>query len=153
MAIDGQRCIRRAVDCKDFASDRASTTQFAPEQEVRPMRGQDGGEMHWSHLVMSISINPTNQHVFISGACDAFAKLWDIRTGKAVQTFRSQATNRILLRCNSSLMARLLVLVLMMLPAVYFLPFPLPPPPISSAIPLPQLPISSVSPVYVCHCS
>lgn len=37
--------------------------------------------------VMSISINPTNQHVFISGACDAFAKLWDIRTGKAVQTF------------------------------------------------------------------
>ena len=36
---------------------------------------------------MSISINPTNQHVFISGACDAFAKLWDIRTGKAVQTF------------------------------------------------------------------
>ncbi len=36
--------------------------------------------------VMSISINPTNQHVFISGACDAFAKLWDIRTGKSVQT-------------------------------------------------------------------
>ena len=25
--------------------------------------------------VMSISINPTNQHVFITGACDAFAKL------------------------------------------------------------------------------
>ena len=25
--------------------------------------------------VMSISINPTNQDVFISGACDAFAKL------------------------------------------------------------------------------
>ncbi len=37
--------------------------------------------------VMSISINPTNQHVFMSGACDAFAKIWDIRTGKAVQTF------------------------------------------------------------------
>ena len=37
--------------------------------------------------VMSISINPTNQSVFVSGACDAFAKLWDIRTGKAVQTF------------------------------------------------------------------
>ena len=59
---------------------------------------------------MSISMNPTNQHVFISGktqqdstslqpssrdrniilsviSCDAFAKLWDIRTGKAVQTF------------------------------------------------------------------
>lgn len=37
--------------------------------------------------VMSISINPTNQSVFVSGACDAFAKLWDTRTGKAVQTF------------------------------------------------------------------
>ena len=37
--------------------------------------------------VMSISINPTNQNVFVSGACDTFAKLWDIRTGKAVQTF------------------------------------------------------------------
>jgi WD40 repeat protein len=36
---------------------------------------------------MSISINPTNQNIFVSGACDAFAKLWDIRTGKAVQTF------------------------------------------------------------------
>lgn len=37
--------------------------------------------------VMSISLNPTNQNTFISGACDAFAKLWDIRAGKAVQTF------------------------------------------------------------------
>ena len=37
--------------------------------------------------VMSISINPTNNNIFVSGACDAFAKLWDIRMGKAVQTF------------------------------------------------------------------
>ncbi|RCI07602.1 hypothetical protein L249_1594 [Ophiocordyceps polyrhachis-furcata BCC 54312] len=37
--------------------------------------------------VMSISLNPTNQNTFISGACDSFAKLWDIRAGKAVQTF------------------------------------------------------------------
>ena len=37
--------------------------------------------------VMSISINPTNSNVFVSGACDTFAKLWDIRMGKAVQTF------------------------------------------------------------------
>jgi guanine nucleotide-binding protein G(I)/G(S)/G(T) subunit beta-1 len=37
--------------------------------------------------VMSISINPTNQNVFVSGACDTFAKLWDIRTGRSVQTF------------------------------------------------------------------
>ena len=37
--------------------------------------------------VMSISINPTNQLVSISEACDVFAKLWDIGSGKAVQTF------------------------------------------------------------------
>ena len=37
--------------------------------------------------VMSISINPTNQHVFISGACDAIVKMWDIRTGTAAHTF------------------------------------------------------------------
>ena len=34
---------------------------------------------------MSISINPTNQHVFISGAYDAFAKLWDILSGNGNQ--------------------------------------------------------------------
>ncbi|KAK9468523.1 WD40-repeat-containing domain protein [Lipomyces arxii] len=37
--------------------------------------------------VMSLSINPTNANVFVSGACDTFAKTWDIRVGKAVQTF------------------------------------------------------------------
>jgi guanine nucleotide-binding protein G(I)/G(S)/G(T) subunit beta-1 len=37
--------------------------------------------------VMSLSLSPTDQNLFVSGACDAFAKLWDIRTGKVVQTF------------------------------------------------------------------
>ncbi len=36
--------------------------------------------------VMSISLS-SNPNVFVSGACDAVAKVWDIRTGKAVQTF------------------------------------------------------------------
>jgi len=36
--------------------------------------------------VMSLSVGP-NQNVFVSGACDATAKVWDIRTGKPVQTF------------------------------------------------------------------
>lgn len=50
--------------------------------------------------VMSLSLGP-NQNVFVSGACDATAKVrrslglvarltgqvWDIRTGKVVQTF------------------------------------------------------------------
>jgi guanine nucleotide-binding protein G(I)/G(S)/G(T) subunit beta-1 len=40
--------------------------------------------IHLSHP--SLSLGPT-QNVFVSGACDATAKLWDIRTGKATQTF------------------------------------------------------------------
>lgn len=35
---------------------------------------------------ISLSLGP-NQNVFVSGACDATAKLWDIRSGKATQTF------------------------------------------------------------------
>ncbi|KAG1442260.1 hypothetical protein G6F56_011142 [Rhizopus delemar] len=37
--------------------------------------------------VMSLSNSPTNPNVFISGACDAVAKVWDIRTERCVQTF------------------------------------------------------------------
>jgi guanine nucleotide-binding protein G(I)/G(S)/G(T) subunit beta-1 len=37
-------------------------------------------------LSLSLSLGP-NQNVFVSGACDATAKLWDIRSGKATQTF------------------------------------------------------------------
>lgn len=35
---------------------------------------------------LSLSLGP-NQNVFVSGACDATAKLWDIRSGRATQTF------------------------------------------------------------------
>jgi len=37
--------------------------------------------------VMSISLNPANNNVFVSGACDATTKVWDVRAGKCVQTF------------------------------------------------------------------
>ena len=37
--------------------------------------------------VMSLSINPLDNNQFVSGACDAFAKLWDIRAQKCSQTF------------------------------------------------------------------
>lgn len=37
-------------------------------------------------LLHRLSLGP-NQNIFVSGACDASAKVWDIRTGKAVQTF------------------------------------------------------------------
>jgi guanine nucleotide-binding protein G(I)/G(S)/G(T) subunit beta-1 len=39
-----------------------------------------------SLTMRSLSLGP-NQNVFVSGACDTTAKVWDIRTGKAVQTF------------------------------------------------------------------
>ena len=35
---------------------------------------------------MSISLS-NDKRTFISGACDASAKLWDFRNGKCVQTF------------------------------------------------------------------
>lgn len=37
-------------------------------------------------LYRSLSLSP-NANVFVSGACDATAKVWDVRSGKAVQTF------------------------------------------------------------------
>lgn len=36
--------------------------------------------------VMSLSLSP-DKNIFVSGACDSTAKVWDIRTGKCVQTF------------------------------------------------------------------
>ncbi|KAI7876405.1 guanine nucleotide-binding protein subunit beta [Lichtheimia hyalospora FSU 10163] len=38
--------------------------------------------------VMSVSIHPSNNQIFVSGSCDATAKVWDRRTPKrSVQTF------------------------------------------------------------------
>jgi len=37
--------------------------------------------------VMSVATNPVDKNTFVSGSCDATAKLWDIRTGKCAQTF------------------------------------------------------------------
>ena len=36
---------------------------------------------------MSLSLNPTDPQSFVTGSCDASAKLWDVRTGKASHTF------------------------------------------------------------------
>jgi guanine nucleotide-binding protein G(I)/G(S)/G(T) subunit beta-1 len=37
--------------------------------------------------VMSVSLNPNDPNMFVSGACDSTAKIWDIRTKSCVQTF------------------------------------------------------------------
>jgi guanine nucleotide-binding protein G(I)/G(S)/G(T) subunit beta-1 len=36
--------------------------------------------------MFSLSLSP-DKNIFVSGACDATAKVWDIRTGRCVQTF------------------------------------------------------------------
>jgi len=37
--------------------------------------------------VMSVSLNPKDPNMFVSGSCDASAKVWDIRSGKCVKSF------------------------------------------------------------------
>jgi guanine nucleotide-binding protein G(I)/G(S)/G(T) subunit beta-1 len=36
---------------------------------------------------MSLSINPKDPNSFVSGSCDATAKVWDIRSAKCTHTF------------------------------------------------------------------
>jgi len=43
--------------------------------------------------VMSISAQPAGEKVFVSGACDAFAKVWDIRNKDAVRTFEGHESD------------------------------------------------------------
>src|ERR1700688_435774 len=40
----------------------------------------------FSLILLSLSLSPS-QNVFVSGACDTTANLWDIRSGRATQTF------------------------------------------------------------------
>lgn len=43
--------------------------------------------------VMSVSINPKNKDQFVSGSCDATAKVWDIKSGKCTHTFLVDSQN------------------------------------------------------------
>eukprot|EP00042_Codosiga_hollandica_P040968 m.359624 g.359624 ORF g.359624 m.359624 type:complete len:345 (-) comp55998_c0_seq1:313-1347(-) len=43
--------------------------------------------------VMSLSLAPGNPNIFVSGACDAVAKVWDMRDGKCHQTFAGHKTD------------------------------------------------------------
>ena len=44
------------------------------------------GNQGLTGVFSSLSLGP-NQNIFVSGACDATAKIWDIRSGRATQTF------------------------------------------------------------------
>ena len=41
---------------------------------------------------MSLSLGPQN-NLFVSGACDALAKVWDLRDGKCRQTFQGHQSD------------------------------------------------------------
>jgi guanine nucleotide-binding protein G(I)/G(S)/G(T) subunit beta-1 len=56
-----------------------------------------GVDVSWS----SLSLGP-NQNVFVSGACDATAKLWDIRSGRATQTFTGHESDINAVQCVMS---------------------------------------------------
>jgi len=43
--------------------------------------------------VMSISPQPVHEKIFVSGACDAEAKVWDISSEKSVRTFRGHESD------------------------------------------------------------
>ncbi|GBG72603.1 hypothetical protein CBR_g12176 [Chara braunii] len=51
--------------------------------------GGDGGS-GTGHTadVMSISVSPSNSHIFVSGSCDNTAKLWDMRTPGTAQALQ-----------------------------------------------------------------
>lgn len=78
------------LSCCRFISDRRILTSSGDMTCVL-WDLETGSKIHEfaDHLgdVMSLSINPLDNNQFVSGACDAFAKLWDIRQQKCVQTF------------------------------------------------------------------
>lgn len=41
---------------------------------------------------MCLALSP-DMNIFISGACDSLAKLWDIRDGKCKQTFQGHTSD------------------------------------------------------------
>ncbi len=98
------------LSCCRFINDRQIVTSSGDmtcmlwdiEAGVRTMEFNDhtGDVMRWGETTtrcaaydgadashrFSLSLSP-NANLFVSGACDATAKVWDIRSGKAVQTF------------------------------------------------------------------
>ncbi|KAI9276415.1 WD40-repeat-containing domain protein [Sporodiniella umbellata] len=46
-----------------------------------------GDVMSRLDTALSLSVSPTDPNIFVSGACDAVAKVWDIRTECCVQSF------------------------------------------------------------------
>lgn len=42
---------------------------------------------------MSVAISKQNSNLFVSGSCDATAKVWDIRSGQCTHTFEGHESD------------------------------------------------------------
>lgn len=77
-------CCRFIDEEKIVTSSGDSTCIFwdVENGEVKNQLNDHGGD------VMSVSISPVDKQIFVSGSCDATAKVWDLRTcERAVYTF------------------------------------------------------------------
>jgi guanine nucleotide-binding protein G(I)/G(S)/G(T) subunit beta-1 len=76
----------RFIDDKQLVTSSGDTScilwDVANESKIREFVEHEGD-------VMSLSLSPTDPNIFVSGACDGYAKVWDINSGKCVQTFKA----------------------------------------------------------------
>ncbi|KAK9462378.1 WD40-repeat-containing domain protein [Lipomyces oligophaga] len=80
------------ISCCRFLSDQRILTASGDKTCILwDIQSGNKVEEFTDHLgdVMCVDICPTNSNIFVSGACDTYAKVWDIRAGKSVQTFRT----------------------------------------------------------------
>jgi len=74
----------RFIDDKQLVTSSGDTTcilwDVANESKIRDFEEHIGD-------VMSLSLNPNDPNIFVSGACDGQAKMWDLSSGKCIQTF------------------------------------------------------------------
>jgi len=76
----------RFIDEKQLVTSSGDTTcilwDVVGEMRIKEFEEHDGD-------VMSLSLRPDDPTVFVSGACDGMAKIWDMNSGKCVQTFKA----------------------------------------------------------------
>jgi len=76
----------RFIDDKQIVTSSGDTTCILwdneNEEKIKSFEEHDGD-------VMSLSLSPSDKNIFVSGACDGYAKIWDINSGKCVQTFKA----------------------------------------------------------------
>lgn len=78
-----------------------ASVHFCPSEEKNLLSCGDTSTILWDlevgkqvtqfkgHVgdVLSLSVNPKDESVFVTGSCDTTVKLWDIKSGKCIQTF------------------------------------------------------------------